>query len=83
MNGELVLPFDVTSFKVSPTWSGNVDNDCDNVANWSVPFVPGAFDDIIIPAGANFYPTINSPVTVNTINIASSSTIIANASVEI
>ncbi|PQJ79235.1 T9SS type A sorting domain-containing protein [Polaribacter porphyrae] len=61
---------------ITNTWSGAIDNDWNNDSNWS-EIVPDKFSNPIIPSGLTNYPTISTPVTVNSINIASGATLIA------
>jgi len=42
------------------TWNGSVSTDWFNAANWSCGTVPTATSDVTIPAGATFYPIVNS-----------------------
>ncbi|AUC15750.1 hypothetical protein BTO06_11580 [Tenacibaculum sp. SZ-18] len=80
-DGTLILPLNATSFEVTPTWTGTTDNDWATATNWSTGTVPGASDNVIIPANLTNYPTVSSTTTVNTLQIASGATLIANAQV--
>ena len=62
-------------------WTGTTDNDWGTASNWLTGSVPGASADVTIPSGLTNYPTISSTVTVNSMNIASGATLIANATV--
>lgn len=62
-------------------WTGTTDNDWATSTNWLTGSVPGASADVIIPSGLTNYPTISSAVSVNSMNIASGATLIANAAV--
>jgi hypothetical protein len=55
-------------------WSGNVSNDWHNPANWLNNEVPGAADNVIIPATAGNFPTLLATGTCNNILLGSSAT---------
>ncbi|WP_272149914.1 T9SS type A sorting domain-containing protein [Tenacibaculum aiptasiae] len=63
------------------TWTGVTSNSWNTASNWNTNSVPVATSDVTIPNGITNYPTISSSVTVNSINIASGASLIANASV--
>ncbi|KAB1155222.1 T9SS type A sorting domain-containing protein [Tenacibaculum aiptasiae] len=63
------------------TWTGVTSNAWNTASNWNINSVPVATSDVTIPNGITNYPTISSSVTVNSINIASGASLIANASV--
>ncbi|WP_271406548.1 T9SS type A sorting domain-containing protein [Tenacibaculum soleae] len=63
------------------TWTGTNDNNWNTAVNWNTNTVPTNSSNIIIPNGLTNYPTISSSVTVNSINIASGASLIANATV--
>lgn len=73
--------FDITYSIQTFTWIGTTSNGWHTASNWDTNAVPHTTADVIIPAGLTNYPTITSAVTVNTINIASGASLIANASV--
>ncbi|CAM1333484.1 collagenase [Tenacibaculum aestuariivivum] len=60
-------------------WTGITNNDFNTASNWNTNKVPTINDDLVIPAGLTNYPIISTPTEVNTINIASGATLIANA----
>ncbi|MCF2873312.1 MULTISPECIES: T9SS type A sorting domain-containing protein [unclassified Tenacibaculum] len=63
------------------TWTGATSNSWNTASNWNTNSVPVTTSDVAIPNGMTNYPTISSSVTVNSINIASGASLIANASV--
>ncbi|MGG6230905.1 T9SS type A sorting domain-containing protein [Tenacibaculum sp. SDUM215027] len=63
------------------TWTGTTNNDWDTASNWDSNSLPSTNADIIIPSGITNYPTITSPVTVNSITINSGASLIATSSV--
>ena len=64
------------------TWTGTTSNDWHTASNWDTNSLPTAASDVIIPnTGITNYPTISSAVTVNTIDINSGASLIANTSV--
>ncbi|WP_299617194.1 YDG domain-containing protein [uncultured Tenacibaculum sp.] len=73
------LSGDITSAAI--TWTGTSSNDWNTASNWNTNTLPVSSSDVTIPNGITNYPTISSAVTVNSINIASGASLIANASV--
>ena len=64
------------------TWTGTLSNDWATAGNWDTNTIPTSAASVVIPnTGITNYPTISSAVTVNSINIASGATLIANAAV--
>ena len=63
------------------TWTGASNNDWNVASNWDTSSVPNSAANVVVPSGIVNYPTISSPVTVNSINIASGASLIANAAV--
>ncbi|SNR17118.1 T9SS type A sorting domain-containing protein [Tenacibaculum jejuense] len=63
------------------TWTGNTSNSWTTAGNWDTNTVPTSAANVIIPSGLTNYPTISSAVTVNSIEIASGASLIANTSV--
>ncbi|NOX46812.1 MAG: T9SS type A sorting domain-containing protein [Chlorobi bacterium] len=61
----------------STSWTGTVDNDWWNPANWSAG-LPTSGTDVTIPAGATNYPTVGSIAQVNTITIESGASLLDN-----
>jgi hypothetical protein len=49
------------------TWTGSVDNNWNNAANWNCNCIPPLAANVTIPAGGN--PTLNSAVTVGNISL--------------
>jgi uncharacterized repeat protein (TIGR01451 family) len=61
------------------TWLGTVNSDWFNCGNWSGAVIPNASTDVIIPAGATWYPTINASTgSVKNITIAANASVIVN-----
>ena len=50
------------------TWTGNINGEWNNAANWSCNILPAAGADVIIPSTAH-QPLINSPITVGNFNL--------------
>jgi hypothetical protein len=45
----------------TPTWTGSLNNDYHNAANWAGGIsVPGSSDDVIIPSGCTRYPILDA-----------------------
>jgi beta-glucanase (GH16 family) len=61
----------------SNTWTGNTNNNWDTATNWSRNTIPTEGTDVFIPASLSNYPTANSSVTVNSVAMASGSSLIA------
>ena len=77
-----VIIDDISWSSFSPvTWTGLTDNNWNMATNWDSNSIPLNTSDVIIPSGLTNYPTISSAVTVNSINIASGASLIANAAV--
>ncbi|CAL2105141.1 Lumazine-binding domain-containing protein [Tenacibaculum sp. 190524A02b] len=70
-----------TKETVAITWTGTTNNDWNTASNWNPNSVPVASSEVTIPNSLINYPTISSSVTVNSINIASGASLIANAAV--
>jgi len=62
----------------STIWSGNTDNDWDTASNWS-DGIPVSTSDILIPNSLTYYPTASSAVTVNSVKMASGSSLKAQS----
>jgi len=62
------------------TWSGATNNDWDTSTNWSDGVTPTLLDDVIIPDDLTNYPTSSAPVSVNSVTMASGSSLIAQSS---
>ncbi|CAL2076330.1 T9SS type A sorting domain-containing protein [Tenacibaculum sp. 190524A02b] len=70
-----------TKETVAITWTGTTSNDWNTASNWNPNSIPVANSEVTIPNSLTNYPTISSSVTVNSINIASGASLIANAAV--
>jgi hypothetical protein len=62
-----------------PTWSGAVDNNYNNPANWSSNTVPNANNDIIIPPGASI--DISGDLNVNSMSITDGASLISDGTI--
>lgn len=62
-----------SSFGATRTWSGATSTNWSTGTNWVGGIVPVATDDAVIPGGLANNPTINSTVSIRTININSTS----------
>ena len=62
------------------TWSGATNNDWDTSTNWSDGVTPTSTDNVIIPGNLINYPISSAPVSVNSVTIASGSSLIAQSS---
>jgi len=64
------------------TWTGSMNNDWSTASNWDLNVVPPTNANVVVPSsGVTNYPTISSPVTVNSITINSGASLIATSSV--
>ncbi|WP_299015602.1 T9SS type A sorting domain-containing protein [uncultured Polaribacter sp.] len=70
-----------TTVSSAYTWSGTTDNNWQTASNWIGNAAPPISANVIVPNNVTNYPTISSAVTVNSIDIASGASLIANASV--
>ncbi|WP_170063276.1 T9SS type A sorting domain-containing protein [Polaribacter porphyrae] len=61
------------------TWDGSSSNDWATAANWTPATIPGSGTDVTIPSGLTNYPTASGAVTVNTVTMASGTSLIANS----
>ena len=68
-----------TTLPIAITWTGANDTSWNNPANWSTNTVPTSTSEVIIPANASMFPTINSPTTVSTVIIESGASLITNS----
>ncbi len=62
-------------------WIGVTDSEWTKTTNWLNGILPVSTSKIIISSGLKNYPTISSPITINTILLQSEATLIANASI--
>ena len=60
-------------------WLGKTDNDWSTSSNWEGNSVPGSGADVFIVNGLTNYPTASSAITVNTANISSGASLIAES----
>ena len=51
-------------------WVGGTSTDYSNAANWNCGVIPGASDDITVPAGRANYPALTTAATVTNLTIA-------------
>lgn len=71
------LPAGLSGFGIPPNiWSGAIDSDWATAGNWSAG-VPVSTSDVFVPSGLTNYPTASGAVTVNTLTMASGTTLIA------
>jgi len=72
VGGAFTLTIDCTS-PATATWEGDdsPNNDWFGADNWDVQDVPGIMTDVIIPAGLNYYPTIDRSAFCNNISFGS------------
>ncbi len=70
-----------TSFSSAIKWTGITDNDWNNVNNWLDNSIPISTSNVIIPKNLNNYPTLSTPVTINSINMESGTSLISNSEV--
>jgi len=50
-------------------WNGHISSDWNNPANWCGGIIPGSTDDVFIGFGANHYPVLNTPASVNNLEV--------------
>ena len=62
-------------------WTGATDSDWDTASNWSPALIPSSTSDVSINSGLTNYPTAISAIDVNSITMASGSSLIAQSSV--
>lgn len=65
-NGAIIESFDYYRYY---TWTGAVDNDWKNSANWEMGIVPTATSDVLIPSGTLYSPRIVDAVSCNKLHI--------------
>lgn len=61
-----------SSFAATRTWTGAVSTAWNNTSNWnttSPASLPGAFDDVVIPANLTNYPVLSGSITLNTLTL--------------
>jgi len=68
---------DVTT--LSPTWDGSTDSDWNTASNWDINAVPATTANVTIPSGLTNYPTASGAITVNSVSMASGSSLIAQS----
>jgi hypothetical protein len=74
----ILFALSMTLFGQINTWTGNVDNNWSNVANWSLNAVPTAANDVVIPTGKTV--NLNVPGTTKSIVVQGNSTLNINNS---
>jgi hypothetical protein len=69
-----------TSIKINAngSWAGTVSSDWNNATNWLCGGVPTSTSNVIIPAGAPFYPIITTTASANNISIAAGASVVVN-----
>ena len=70
----------ISSNWLSPAliWTGATDNNWDTATNWNKSVLPSSAADVTIPGSLSNYPTATNAVTINSLNVASGASIIAN-----
>ena len=71
------------SVAIAGTWTGSIDNNWSNAGNWACGGVPTAITNVTIPRNLALYPTINTSVAVNNINIENSSLLVVTGTLQI
>ena len=72
---------DANMNSIDHIWVGGTagfENDWHTAANWLIGTVPGAADNVLIPAGASFFPTISTAATCNNIIVESGASLLDN-----
>ncbi|TCI85345.1 lamin tail domain-containing protein [Tenacibaculum sp. M341] len=62
-------------------WNGTINNDWNNIENWSKKTIPSSSSDVLIPKEITNYPTITNDITVNSITLESSASLTSNNSI--
>jgi len=62
--------------QIDITWNGNINNDWATADNWSTGSVPSTDANVEIPSGLTNYPTASGAVTVNTVTMASGTSLL-------
>ncbi len=65
------------------TWTGSTSNDWNTASNWDLNAVPTTNANVTIPNGITNYPTVSSSVTVNSINMASGTSLVLTSTSDI
>ncbi len=65
------------------TWTGAIDNNWNNIGNWSCGGIPTNVSNVTIPSGLATYPTITGTVAVNDITIQNSSNLVVTGNLQI
>lgn len=68
--GNTVTKAVTVSSSAGSAWTGNVDTDWGNAANWANNQVPGPTSEVIIPSGRPRYPVVSANTTVKSISVA-------------
>jgi hypothetical protein len=77
----LLFSFVTTAGAASYTWKGTSSTNWSTGANWSGGVVPAPTDNITIPAGTTFAPTVTASSSCNTITFTGNNTITISAGV--
>jgi hypothetical protein len=64
---------------ITPSWTGNVDNNWNNAANWCSGTVPTAADNVVIGAGTPYSPVISTAALANNVTILTGASITINS----
>ncbi len=64
-------------------WTGAINNEWENPANWACSSLPLSYTDVIIPAGLLHYPDVNLTTTVRSLKIDSAATINIRSGVQL
>ena len=71
--------FSISIKPLDYTWTGVEDNDWTNSNNWdSTISSPIPTSNVLIPTGLNNYPTLTSPLTINSITLEPGATLVTN-----
>ncbi len=81
--GNTVIKAVTVSSTAGSVWTGNVDTDWGNAANWENNQVPGVTSEVIIPSGRPRYPVVSVSTTVKSISAAAGASIIVATGVQV
>jgi hypothetical protein len=71
--------FDPGSWIGAPRWKGTDNNTWSTTTNWDTGILPSSDADVFINAGLTNYPTASTPITVNSVTIASGASLKATS----